>query len=149
MKNILAISLLLFAACGAGRRGSIPDGPVTFQVILAGPYSQAEEHSIKLITNEKDWEATWLVAKGNEEPLPNRPTVDFGREYVIAAFMGTRPSSGFKIEIMSVNKKGDALKVHVKKYETPGMLPVVTHPFSLVRVPKGKYKLEVSEESVQ
>lgn len=150
MKKLLVIPLLLILACsGMGRRGALADGPVEFQVILAGPYSQAESYSVDLITSDQEWQDTWVKARGNEDPLPPRPTVDFGKEYVIAVFMGTRPSSGFKIEVTSLEKKGDTLKVNVKKYETPGMLPVVTHPFSLIRVPKGKYQLEVNIESVQ
>ncbi len=151
MKKLGIILILLALSCGGATRGSrsIPDGPVAYQVILAGPYSQAKDYSVQLITNDSEWENTWLMARGKEEPLPELPTVNFKRQNVIAAFMGERRSSGYKIEITSIIKQGPKLIVHVKKYETPGMLPVITNPFVLVRVPSGNYRLEVVEETVQ
>ena len=90
-----------------------------------------------------------MQAKGRIDPLPSQPTVDFSKQYVIAAFMGERPSSGYRIEISGIEKRGGTLDVYVKKYETPGMLTVITNPFYLARVPKGAYKLNVIEETVQ
>jgi hypothetical protein len=151
VKRVITISLLLLIAfgCGGSARGRKSDGPVPFTVILSGAYSKCDSFQVDLIQNEDNWKNTWLLAKGNEEPLPTIPTVDFRKENVIAAFMGTRNSSGYKIEITDLVKKGNILKVSIKKYETPGMLPVITRPFTLVRIPKGDYKLEVKEESVQ
>jgi hypothetical protein len=147
---ILAITGIFVFCTGLGRNGGSPsDGPVDFSVILSGPYSSAESFQVLLVTNERDWDDIWQKTKGREQPLPSKPSVNFDSQYVIAAFMGQRTSSGYKIEIDSVEKKGRSLKVHVKKYETPGMLTVMTQPFTLVRVPRGHYKLEVIEETVQ
>ena len=154
MKKLFIAALFGFAVvfilAGSGRRdGSPKSGIVDYQVILSGPYSNAKTPEIQLIKNDSDWEKIWQKAQGNVEPLPQRPTVDFGQSYVIAAFMGERGSSGYHIEIDKIEKAGRKLKVHVKKYETPGMLTVMTQPFTLVRVPKGSYEMEVSEEAVQ
>ena len=151
MKKFAVVLVLMSLSCGGATRGgrSIPDGPVDYQVILAGAYSQAKNYSVQLITSESEWENVWLMARGKEEPLPQIPTVNFDKQFVIAAFMGERTSSGYKIEITSVIKQGPKLLVHVKKYETPGMLTVITNPFVLIRVPKGNYRLEVAEETVQ
>jgi hypothetical protein len=136
-------------ACSIAGRKTAPDGPVGFSVILSGSHSKADSFEVKLITNSKDWVKTWSIVAGGEEPLPKIPTIDFGSQYVIAAFMGSRNSSGYKIEIPSIEKMGQVLKVHVKKYETPGMLTIMTNPFTLIRLPRGNYKLEVIEETVQ
>ncbi len=153
MRNICVALLVLTmtAACsGSGRRPGLPrSGPVPYTVILSGAHSAGDEYVVKLVTSPKEWTQTWKTAIGSEEPMPPMPEVDFKHYSVIAAFMGTRNSSGYKIEIPAIDKDGSILKVHVKKYETPGMLPVVTHPFTLVKVPKGKYEIEVLEESVQ
>jgi len=150
MKKLLLIFVAVLLSCAGPFRGrSGQDGPIPFQTILSGTYSLADSFSVKLITDEKDWEDTWLVAKGRIDPLPDIPTVDFQRQYVIAAFMGERPSSGYNIEITSVEKAGRKLKVYVTRYETPGMLTVMTSPFYLVRIPKGSYKLEVISSVVQ
>ena len=149
MKIVAVILILLALSCGGVGRRSIPDGPVQYQVILAGSYSQGKDYKIELITDQAQWENAWLMARGKEEPLPAIPTMDFNKQYDIAAFMGERTSSGYKIEISSVTKHGPKLLVHVKKFETPGMLTVITNPYVLVRVPKGNYRLEVQEETVQ
>lgn len=151
MKKIIPVILLLIVACaGPMRRGGhLSDGPVAFQTILAGAHSLADTASVVLVKNEKDWEEIWIQAKGRLNPLPQMPTVDFSSQYVIAAFMGERPSSGYHIEITSLEKRGNILDVYVTKYETPGMLTVITNPFYLARVPRGNYKLNVIEESVQ
>jgi hypothetical protein len=150
-KNALHLIILFTAgiACTVFGRRSLPDGPVEYSVILSGPYSKVDSFQVKLVTDQNEWERTWKLATGKEEPLPNIPTVDFGSQNVIAAFMGERRSSGYRIEISSIVKKGRTLEVVVKKYETPGMLTVITDPFTLVRVPRGNYRLEVIEETVQ
>jgi hypothetical protein len=151
MRKIVAVILLLMLACaGPLRRGGrLADGPVAFQTILAGANSLADTSSVVLVKNESHWEKIWIQAKGRVDPLPSRPTVDFSRQYVIAAFMGERPSSGYRIEISAIEKKGNILDVYVKKYETPGMLTVITNPFYLARIPRGDYQLNVIEESAQ
>jgi hypothetical protein len=150
MKKIAIILVLMVLACaGPLRRGGrLADGPVSFQTILAGSHSLADTSAVVLVKNESDWDKVWIQAKGRIDPLPARPTVDFSRQYVIAAFMGERPSSGFRIEISAIEKRGNILDVYIKKYETPGMLTVVTNPFYLARLPKGDYELNIIEETV-
>jgi hypothetical protein len=152
MKKITFCFVVLLAAgaaCSIFARNKIPDGPVEYSVILSGSYSVVDSFQVKLVTDRKEWEETWHQATGREEPLPNIPTVSFDRQYVIAAFMGERRSSGYRIEISSIVKKGRTLEVTVKRYETPGMLTVITDPFTLVRVPKGIYEMKVIEETAQ
>ncbi len=151
MRKLVFLILIIGLACAGPfrRSGALRDGPVPFQTILAGSHSLADTAFVELIKNEREWEHIWLIAKGLVDPLPSRPTVDFKRQYVIAAFMGQRRSSGYRIEVTSIEKEGKILNVYIKRYETPGMLTVVTNPFTLVRIPKGDYRLEVIEEIVR
>lgn len=148
MKKLIPVILVVTLACaGALRRGGrLTDGPVAYQTILAGSHSLADTSTVVLVKKESDWEKVWIQAKGRIDPLPERPTVDFTRQYVIAAFMGQRPSSGFRIEVTAIEKRGKILDVYVKKYETPGMLTVMTSPFYLARLPRGDYELNIIEE---
>jgi hypothetical protein len=146
---LIILSLLAGVACSIAGRKTIPDGPVQYSVILSGSHSQADSFEVKLITSEKDWEAVWQIVAGKEEPLPKIPTVDFGSQSVVVVFMGERRSSGYKIEITAIEKHGQTLKAQVKLYETPGMLTIITNPFTLVRIPRGNFKLEVLKETVQ
>ena len=150
MKKVAIILVLIILACAAPLRrgGRLVDGPVAFQTILAGSHSLADTSAVVLVKNESDWDKVWIQAKGKIDPLPSKPTVDFSKQYVIAAFMGERPSSGFRIEISAIEKRANILDVYIKKYETPGMLTVVTNPFYLARLPRGDYELNVIEETV-
>jgi hypothetical protein len=151
MKKLFFLILIIALACaGPFRRGgALRDGPVPFQTILAGSHSLADTAFVELVTNKREWENIWLIAKGLVDPLPTRPTVDFSRQYVIAAFMGQRESSGYRIEVTSIEKAGRILNVYIKRYETPGMLTVITNPFTLVRLPKGSYRLKIIEQIVR
>ena len=148
---IFLISLMITLACGSILHGNnrLADGPVRFNVVLSGAHSSVENGKVSLIKDESDWRQIWILARGNEDPLPDMPEIDFRSEYVIAAFMGQRSSAGYKIEITDIEKKGKILKVNISNYETPGMLPVVTRPYTLVRIPKGDYRLEVKTKSIQ
>jgi len=150
-KYFLLVLLILVIACAGPlkKSGKLTDGPVEFQTILAGPYSLVDTAYVSLVKNQSDWEDTWLLAKGKIDPLPLTPTVDFEQEYVIAAFMGERTTSGYKIEITEIEKHGDIIDVFVKRFETPGMLTVMTNPYCLVRLPKGNYDINVIEEIVE
>ncbi len=151
MKKLLFLILVIGLSCaGPFRRGAVlRDGPVPFHTLLAGSHSLADSAFVELVTDKREWENIWLIAKGLVDPLPTKPTVDFSRQRVIAAFMGKRRSSGYRIEITTIEKTGKVLNVYIKKYETPGMLMVVTNPFTLVRIPKGNYRLEIIEEIVR
>jgi hypothetical protein len=151
MRRAAILILILGLGCTTPFYGgrTLKDGPVPFQTILAGSHSLADSAYIQLITSDRDWERVWLTARGRIDPLPARPTVDFNRNYVIAVFMGPRPSSGYYIEINSIEKQGSLLNVNVTRYETAGMLTVVTSPFTLVRVPRGDYRLNVIEETIE
>ena len=148
LASIVIMTILTAFSCSAISR-NVPDGPVENSVILSGAHSQVDSFQVNIVTGKSDWEHVWQQVMGGMEPTPKIPTVDFGRQYVIAAFMGQRTSSGYRIEIPSIVKKGKTLVVTVKKYETPGMLPVVTNPYTLVRIPKGNYKLQLIEETAQ
>jgi hypothetical protein len=151
MRRAIVLTLTLGLGCTTPFYGgrTLKDGPVSFQTILTGSHSLADTATVQLITSDRDWERVWLTARGRIDPLPAKPTVDFKRHWVIAAFMGRRPSSGYHIEITSLEKQGTTLNVNIMKYETPGMLTVMTSPFTLIRVPRGDYSLHVIEETAE
>ena len=150
MKKFAIILILAIVACAGPFRGGkrLADGPVPYQTILSGSHSLVDTSTVILVKNEREWDRIWVQAKGKIDPLPSRPSVDFSKQYVLAAFMGERPSSGYHVEVSAIEKDGNVLNVHVKKYETPGMLTVITNPFYLARIPRGNYELNIIEETV-
>jgi VWFA-related protein len=75
------------------------------------------------------------------EHAPGRPapTVDFTKNMVVAVFLGSRPSSGFGIEITDIRRDGDGLLVTWAE-RRPGRdqmsAQVMTAPAQLVTVPR-------------
>jgi hypothetical protein len=66
------------------------------------------------------------------------PSVDFSREMVVMLSLGSRPSSGFGVDVRGVRKQGSQLTIDAIEMP-PGAcvtLPVVTCPWTMVAVPR-------------
>jgi hypothetical protein len=116
-----------------------------FTTISDGQHSLADTASNYLIGDKDTWAEIWQLANGNIEPMPALPEIDFEKQMVLAVFMGTKNSGGYRTEIASITKMKDTLDVKVINYQREGgmMLPVLTSPFQLVLLPKGNYKLNI------
>ena len=73
------------------------------------------------------------------EHAPGRPApaVDFTKSMVVAVFLGSRPSSGFGVEITDIRRDGDALLVTwAERRPGPDQMAaqVMTAPAQLVTV---------------
>ena len=72
-------------------------------------------------------------------PSQPLPAVDFGKQMVLAVFLGSRPSGGFNVQITNVRSSGKDLVVQwVETRPAPGMsaATVMTSPAHLVTVPQ-------------
>jgi hypothetical protein len=147
--TIIAIISIAIGCSGVGRKRS-PDGPVPFRTIISGQYSQADTAAVYLIDNNEQWQKIWDLAMGNQDPLPRAVELDFKNNVALAVFMGKKSSAGHRVEISKITKKGEKLTVLVKNHHSSGgmVLPVVTSPYQLITIPRGKYKLDIRYEQV-
>lgn len=76
------------------------------------------EPTRRVITDADTWEQVWNAAFSGRRPQAPFPKVDFRREMLVIAAMGTRPSGGYTIHVDSVVET-DELVVHVRSVE-PG-----------------------------
>lgn len=152
LKHIVAIIAIISiaAGCSGVAKKHSPDGPVVFRTIISGQYSQADTAAVYLIDNNEQWKKIWNLAMGKQDPLPHAVELDFKNNMALAVFMGKKGAAGHRIEITNITKKGEKLTVLVKNHHSAeGMiLPVVTSPYHLVTIPKGKYKLNIRHEQV-
>jgi PrcB C-terminal len=80
-----------------------------------------------------------VISRNNPGRPPVLPPIDFSREsaYLVAA--GPRSSSGYELQIVSVQDEGDEIKVVVRE-RTPSLsdhvIPGVTYPFRLLALPR-------------
>jgi len=89
--------------------------------------------------------AEWRALQESLAQRPAFPDVDFHREWVVAAFMGEKPTGGFLIEVREVTRRGRQVRVAVRQQE-PGPHDVVTmvitypgHIVAVKRPPAGPY----------
>jgi hypothetical protein len=151
-RTVAVIAVILtITACSAIGKKHQANGPVNFRTIISGQYSQADTAAVYLIDNNNQWQKIWELAMGKQDPLPHAVELDFKNNMALAVFMGKKGAAGHRTEIASITQKGDKLTVVVKNHHSQeGMiLPVVTSPYHLVTIPKGKYKLNVRYEQVK
>jgi hypothetical protein len=120
--------------------------PVLFAAFLQGtpaPLETAARDGMSRINEPREaaartaqeWAALWKAHAG-ESPAPK---VDFAKKMVLAVFLGSRPSSGYAVEITGTRAEGDGLVVEWRERRPdPDMMTaqVLTSPAHMVAVPK-------------
>ena len=82
-----------------------------------------------------EWTALW---KKHNYDKP-APSVDFSKEMVVAVFMGSRPSAGFAVEVVSAAERDGKLVVSYKETMPPAgsvSAQVLTAPYHIAAIPK-------------
>jgi hypothetical protein len=150
MKQALSICMfgiaVLAGACASSDTVApgLPGTDVPIVRFRAEPYSFAYnsglDHTARLvIRDEITWQATWnQIWRGNSE-VPSVPAVDFSREMVVVAALGTRSSGGYGIMIDNATETpSNALNIVVRSI-TPGAkcatTAAFTQPVDIARIP--------------
>lgn len=98
---------------------------------MGGP-SEAGYH---VVQNAEDWAE---ICEKVFPPDVTPPEIDFSTTTVIAVFMGTRPTSGYDIEVREITDTIFRVSVKVA-WKTPGknaVLQVLTSPYHVITVEK-------------
>lgn len=115
-----------------------------------GFYSGIEDAVSKAVTTSEEWEAFWGRHAATHFPPPAIPAIDFEKDMVLCAFLGTKSSGGWSIKIKSVERKADQLRV-LCEFEQPKCQATMalTQPFHMVTVAKTDLPLNfVTTEAV-
>lgn len=100
-------------------------------------YSGIDDSLHVVIRDRPRWRQFWTSIHSRILPRPTLPEVDFGREIVLLAAMGRRPSGGFSLRIVAATESADVLRVDVERRE-PGrgciLSAAVTSPVDIARV---------------
>ena len=113
--------------------------------IEAGTQSSVDDARQAVARTAAEWSALWK-AHNFDKPAP---PVDFSKEMVVAVFMGSRPSAGYGVRIVSAEPRDGALIVrYAESRPAPGTMTaqVLTSPYAIAAVPKfvGEVKFEKS-----
>lgn len=110
---------------------------INFTVLQSSQYSDSENHGkvFKLIKTQDEYENE-MARYTDKQPA----AVDFEKNYVVLADIGTRPDSSYNMEISSVYKdtQGD-VHVSVLSKEQKGECvanTVITNPHAFIQIPK-------------
>lgn len=81
-----------------------------------------------------EWNALWRA----HAPSRSLPAVDFAKTMVVAAFLGTKTTGGYSVDIVRTREERGALVVeYVEHRPAPDMMvaQVLTAPFHIVTLP--------------
>ena len=138
----LALVPALLRAQQAGPLASRPRA-VPFEHFHTGAgsftsYSGIDDSLRTVVRDAEGWKRTWRAIHRRVSPVPPVPAIDFGREMVVVAALGARPTGGFSIRVDSVIDAGDALEVVIRK-DIPGagcfLSAALTQPLDLALLP--------------
>jgi hypothetical protein len=120
----------------------VPPGGVPLDAteqVLRAQYTGLVQRQRAVIRDAQAWSEFWNQAHSTVMPRPTAPAIDFTRNIVVAAAMGTRSNGGFSIDIEQVYAADDDLYVVVEE-RSPGANCVttaaLTAPVAAVRIPR-------------
>lgn len=119
---------------GTSAAASRSEGPMRFEVVEQGTYSQYPRESELVVTEQAGWEAFYR----QHAPDGEIPRVDFTQSMVVGVVL-QRNTGGFQVEVTAVNETADAVVVsytETRPNSDAVTIQVLTQPFVLVQVPR-------------
>lgn len=107
-----------------------------FDTIASDTMSGIETPRQAVARNDQQWAALWQQHAGLGKAAP---PVDFSKRTVVAVFLGSRPSAGYRVEVSGTRQEGKTLIVTWREI-APGrdslLAQVITSPAHLVSIPR-------------
>jgi hypothetical protein len=105
------------------------------RVLDKGDQSNVDEARQVVVRTAAAWTALWR----QHAPDRQRPKVDFARDMVAGVFLGSRPSAGFAIDVVSAGDEHGTLVVRYRETRPPPgavTAQVITSAYSIVALPR-------------
>lgn len=118
---------------------------VNFRTIAQGASSAYQTASQMVIDNPEEWADVWQQHADGIIPHPPVPKVDFTDNQVVAVFMGEKRTSGYSVEILTVetnsSQEDDLTELVITvAYRQPQLgdivLEVITYPYHIITIPQ-------------
>jgi len=130
----------------------------SFREISAGSQSNIQQATRQVIQNPEQWRKWWGQHNTVEHHIDGEiiteppPRVDFTKETVLVATLGTHSSGGFAIRFSEVSREGEVVTATLKT-TSPGPEDLVTRaltaPFCIIAIPKHEGRVEFFEEATK
>jgi hypothetical protein len=121
------------------------DGPGAFST-----YSGLVDSAHMVVRDSSAWRRLWQQINRPFIPQPVLPPVDFQREMIVVAALGSRPSAGFDIVIDGAAEDSAGIEVDVQRSSPAAGCPVaasITQPVDLAKLPTSARTLRFRERS--
>jgi protease stability complex PrcB-like protein len=104
-----------------------------------------------VIRDSTAWRELWERINRPFVPQPALPTVDFAREMIVVAALGSRPSAGFDVVIEGARQDSTGIQVSVRVATPASGCPVaaaMTQPIDLARLPASDLPVRFRDRDV-
>lgn len=142
MKYIILGSTLLAAIAISGclSHGSAHRATVLMPVIIAeGQDSGVTSGRLEVILDSSLLMRVWSDHVDGISAAPAPPVVDFDKDMVIAAFLGTQGTGGYRIEITQAEERADNIVVNIQT-TVPGsgcmVIQTLTQAYQFITLPR-------------
>ena len=115
-----------------------PEQEVVWEVLAQGGQAVGvEAPNYLMVTDEAEFLSLWNRANGNQLTVPPLPDVTFGRETVLAIFLGQKPTGGYGAEVRRIVREDRELYVDLVERvpaENAITTQALTSPWVMIRV---------------
>jgi hypothetical protein len=115
--------------------GALAVPPPPMRTLIEGQQCEIRKPRRQVVRSATQLNALWKEMSADGA----KPKVDWSKEMVLAAFLGTRNTGGHRVSITDVRPVSGKLRVRVKELRPPSdgiTIQVLTTPFKLVAVKK-------------
>ena len=119
----------------------------TPRVLDKGDRSQIMSRREAVVRTAAEWDALWRAHLPARAPA----AVDFSKEMIVGVFLGSKPTPGYGVTILSAAEEGKVLLVRYRETSPPSdaiAAQVITFPYQIVAIPKSSAS-EVTFEKVR
>ncbi len=105
------------------------------RVIDAGPVSRVDEARVITARSQDDWAAAWRA----HAPATPVPGLDWSKEMAVGVFAGSKPTGGYRVEIVGYRVEGARIVVGYREIAPPRdaiSAQVLTSPYAIVAIPR-------------
>ena len=107
----------------------------TPRTVEKGDQSNIDNARQVVVRDAAQWRALW------QQHAPDRPmpAIDFSKESVVAVFLGSKPTAGYNVSILSTTEGGGELVVKYRETRPAAgtmTAQVLMFPYHIVAIPK-------------
>jgi hypothetical protein len=145
----LWLGLLFIGGCALL---GVQEGPLHYETLLKGSYSGIRDARFEVIRDQAAYRALWQAHTSSVGTGQLPPEVNFSDYMVVVAYLGSRPTGGYRVNISGVEVRDGKVHVTVTGH-APGAgclaTQAFTQPFHLVKVRRVDLPVEFSKETVR